>query len=201
VYQSYETGTRYELFHGGFSWPQNNLPGFICIIGQGCEEGMLRVLVEHYEDNLTELAKQCGKLQDFYHFSGWIAQREGNFGDYEKTLDNFARDDGLSIYITQPSIPQDLNLAEQIILREMRQNSFKMPENGILQNQIEKIGKEASLKEPEKLEKYAPIMVVASILNEFQSLPERLERNRPRDPWADGFEDEEQVGVEIWRND
>jgi hypothetical protein len=192
VYQSYETGIRYELFRGGFSWPQNNLPSFVCVIGQQSEEGELRVLIEYYDDDdLTELTKRYGNLQDLYHFSGWIAQKEGDFKSYENLLDKDAKDNNLSIYLHQPSIVWDLDLAVQIIKREMRQNKLLFPKDGILQNQIEKIDKEASLKEPEKIEKYAPTMVLASILNEFDSLPIRLEKSRPKDAWAADFEDDE----------
>lgn len=198
AYQSFETGIIYELFKGGFAWPQNNLPGFICIIGQESEEGVLRVLMENHENSLTDFAKRCATLQDLYNFSGWTAQTEGDYKSYEDTLYKFARADDLSIYVSQPSIAWDLNLAVQIIRREMRQNTVLLPKNGILQTQMEKINREASLTEPDKLEKYTPIMVLASVVNEFDSLPERLAGNRPKDGYPEFFEDDEPVGFNIW---
>ena len=197
AYKSFETGVVYEKFKGGFSWPMD-LPGFVCVVGQESEGGVLKILAEFFDVNLTDLARRCGTLQSLYHFSDWTAQKEGEFKSYDDALYKFAKDDSQSIYLIQPSIAWDLNLAVQLVKRELRQNTLLLPQKGILVNQIEKIDKEASLSEPEKMVKYEPVMVLASIINEFESLPKRLEKNRPRDAWADVWEDEDVPGVEIW---
>jgi hypothetical protein len=192
VYESFETGIKYEHpFKAGFSWPQTapNSPSYLCIVGRETKSRILRVLAEYEEDNLSDLARRCGTLQDLYHISSWIAQKEGDFKSYEDALDKFANPDGLSICLNHPAMAWDLNLSIQVIRGKMRQNSLLLPKDGILQKQIEKINREASLAEPEKMMVFGPILVLASVIFEFDSLPEPDDEDFPKDKWADGFED------------
>lgn len=188
AYESFETGIEYEFpFKGGFSWPQNS-QSFLCIIGQEAGSGTLRVLAEYEEDNLSDLARRCGTPQKLYRISSWIALKEADFKSYEEALDKFAKDDGLSINLSHPSMAWDLNLAIQIIRGKMRQNKLLLPKDGILQRQIERINREASLAEPEKMTVYSPILVLASVIFEFNPLPEEDDEDLPRDAWAEDFE-------------
>jgi hypothetical protein len=190
AYQSFETGIKYEFpFKGGFSWPQNS-QSFLCIIGQEAVSGIMRVLAEYEEDNLSDLARRCNTLKGLYRNSSWIAQNEGDFKSYEDALDKFAKDDGFSIHLHHPSMVWDLNLAIQIIRGKMRQNKLQLPKDGILQKQIEKINREASLAEPEKMTVFSPILVLAMVIFEFDSLPEEDDEDLPRDRWADAFKDD-----------
>jgi hypothetical protein len=193
AYESFETGIEYKHpFKAGFSWPQTS-PGFLCVIGRQAD-GIIRILAEYEEGNLTDLARRCGTLQDIYHISSWIAQKEGDFKSYEDALDKFAEDDGLSINLNHPAMAWDLNLAIQIIRGKMRQNRLLLPQKGLLQQQIEKINREVSLAEPEKIAAYSPILVLASVIFEFDSDPEEDNDIFPRDKWADAFNDPGETG-------
>jgi hypothetical protein len=197
AYESWETGIEYNHpIRAGFSWAQTSpqSPSFICIVGQEAESGTLRVLAEYENDNLNDLAECCGTLQKLYRISSWIAQKEGDFKSYEDALDKFAKDYGLSIYLNHPSIAWDLNLAIHIIRGKIQQNKLLLPKNGTLQKQIEKINREASLDEPEKMTVYGPILVLASVIFSFDSAPEEDDSNYPRDKWADDFDDRGEDG-------
>jgi hypothetical protein len=194
TYESFETGIKYEHpFRAGFSWPQT-APAFLCVIGQQADSGIFRILAEYEEDNLSDLARRCGTVQDLYRISSWIAQKEGDFKSYEDALDKFANPDGLSICLNHPAMAWDLNLSTQIIRGKMRQNRLLLPKDGILQKQIEKINHEASLAEPEKMATYSPILILASVIFEFDSDPEKDDDEFPRDKWADAFNDSGETG-------
>jgi hypothetical protein len=196
VYESFETGIKYEHpFKAGFSWPQTSPgTGFLSVIGRQADCGIFRILAEYEEDNLSDLARRCGTLQDLYRISSWIAQKEGDFKSYEDTLDKFANPDGLSICLNHPAMAWDLNLAIQIIRGKMRQNRLLLPKDGILQKQIEKINREASFNESEKLILFSPILVLASVIFEFDSDPEEDDDDFPKDKWADAFNDSGETG-------
>jgi hypothetical protein len=188
AYESFETGIKYERpFKAGFSWPQT-VPGFLCVIGRQAD-GILRVLAEYEESNLTDLARRCGTLRNLYHITTWTARNEADFQSYEEALDKFAEDDGLSINLSHPAMAWDLNLAIQIIGGRLRQNRLLLPNGGVLQRQIEKINREASLDEPEKMTVYGPLLVLGSLIFEFDSLSEEDDEDFPRDKWAESFED------------
>jgi hypothetical protein len=190
TYKSFETDIEYSSpFRGGFSWPKP-VSAFLCVIGRQADSGILRVLAEYEEGDLSSLARLCGTLRGVpYHISVWTAQKEADYKSYEDALDKFAKDDGLSINLNHPSMAWNLNLAIQIIRGKMRQNRLLLPKGGILQKQIEKINRETSLTEPEKMTVYSPLLVLSSLIFEFDSLSEEDDEDFPRDKWAEDFKD------------
>jgi hypothetical protein len=166
------------------------MPGFICIVGQQADTGTLHTLEECFEDNMLDLARKCGALQKIYPLPGkrkifdWIAPIEGEFQSFANTLKNISRSEGRSLRVYGPTIPWDLTLSIQLIRQELRLNSLVVPKNGILQRLIKNLNHETNLKKTEILDRYGPIMVLASIINAFGLLSERIERYAVGERWS-----------------
>jgi len=184
LYKHTESGIIYEKIRCGFSWP-GVLPGFVCVAGEKHETGNLQVLSEgHYED-IDDLAKRLGTLQDLYYIDYWVADREGSASYFEDVLDDIR-----SFSISQPNLSlNDLEVAAQVIFREFNQHALKVPHGGILHTRIQQLRNidRSHLSEPGLVKKFPEAMVLASVIRELDTLGERIEKRRPKDKWDDAF--------------
>lgn len=184
-----ETGIFFEEFKGGFSWPGGE-PGFVCILGQKADSGILQVVQEIYEDNFTDLARRCGTLQKIYSLPDktkrldWIAPTEGEYRDFAIMLADISKSENQTLWPYNPTISWDLALAVQIVRQELRQNTLLILKNGISQNQIKCLDREVNLKKPDLLDKYAAIMVLAAVIAQFGLLKERIEKFEKLNRWG-----------------
>jgi hypothetical protein len=184
-----ETGHVYEEFKGGFSWPGGD-PGFLCVVGQEAGTGTLHSLEECFEDNMLDLARKCITIQRIYPVPGkrkrldWITLMEGEYRSFMLRLMDIGDSEGQAIWLENPTISWDLTLAAQIVRQEIMQNSLSVLKNEILQDQIKNLNREINLKNPDMLVKYAPIMVLASVIAERGLQKDRIEKFENPNRWG-----------------
>ena len=192
LYRDVETGFEYETVKGALSWP-GTLPAFICVLGQQHKTGILRVLDEHYENNMDSLARGCTTLESLYFVKSWIADCEGANKCFEDILHDIGKSLDKTIWLTQPDLANDLNLAIQLIRRQFNQNALVITERGILQSRIEQLN-QTDLTQPQMAEKFHEIQTLANVVYKFPRPDEVVERNRSKDAWGDWSKDEDKPG-------
>lgn len=190
LHEDAETGVVYEAFKGAFSWPQAPLPGFLCVVGQQYHDGILKVLYEDHYENLDDVARRLGTLENFYSIKYWIADREGANKCFEDLLDDIGKSQDRTFRLTQPDLPSDFNLAIQVLRKQFYQNALVLIQDGILQDRIEQL-KQAGRIERDMADKFPEIQVLANVVYEFPSVNDIVEKRKPRDAWAEDFEDTE----------
>lgn len=192
LFKDTESDRIYETSRGGFSWPEA-LPGFICVASQEHKTGVLYVQEETQLDNVVDLARTLDNLEKLYKITYWVSDREGDKKILEDLLDETAKvaiDSDRYFSISQFRIPPKLAIAAQVLRMYLKLNILKLPAGGILENKLKEVN-QLDLRQEELHERYPEIMVLASVVYEFPTMSQVLDRHKVKDPWTqdDEFHD------------
>ena len=185
LYKDTASDRIYETSRGGFSWPEA-LPGFICVASQEHKTGVLYVQEETQLDNVVDLARTLDNLEKLYKITYWVSDREGDKKILEDLLDETAKvaiDSDRYFSISQFRIPPKLAIAAQVLRMYLKLNILKLPAGGILENKLKEVN-QLDLRQEELHERYPEIMVLASVVYEFPTMSQVLDRHKVKDPWT-----------------
>jgi hypothetical protein len=178
-YKSKE-GVVFVRFKGGVKWPDKK-PAFVAVLGEeyslDAKYPTLRLLFEHYEASMDNLAKLCASLQDQYYLNSWTADCEREKEGYPRYLDEWCdrqnRSDPmkkLSFLFYQPGLTNDFALSMARLNRRFRQNALILKKEGILEGKIKGLRQE-DLEQTDLEVKYPEVTLLAEIVFEFDTSP------------------------------
>ena len=182
-------------FEGGLAFPGTS-PAFVCIVGLEEETCVLHVLEEFYEEKIIDLARKIATTTRLYEVRRWVADLNSKVNKkYEEQLYDIFRSQNNKICpVWQTDLPNDFNQWIQIIEAELQQNALTVSRDGILQSRLEQV-KELNPRDPGLWKDYPEIGALAAVIDQFYFFGKRKQRweaeNRPKDPYAEGFEDVE----------
>ena len=196
LYKDSDSARIYEESRGGFNWPEAT-PGFVCVAAQEYKSGILYVLEEVELTNIVDLTRTLDSLEKLYKIAYWSVDKEGDKKVFEDLLYETARtiiDSNKCFNICQFRIPPKLSIAVQVLRMYLKLNTLKLPAGGILEKKLKELN-QLDLRQDELKEKYPEIMVLASVVSDFPTTSQILDRHKPKDAWD---VDEDDYGPGSW---